>query len=128
MNGGISDQDEGLERGPARVASRTSLFLLTEVRSQDGKMLGKARVRNLSATGMMADCEQELTKGLPVIVTLRGIGDIDGQIVWASGERIGVHFARHIDPALARKPVGQGHGAGVPDHLRLHIARPGRAY
>lgn len=103
-----SNQDE-MDRGPARSGPRDSLFLLTNLSSIDGTPLGRARVRNLSATGLMADCERVVPAGIVVRFDLRGIGQVNGSVVWSRDDRIGIAFDVAIDPQLARRPVS---GAG----------------
>lgn len=110
--------DEAGERGPARQSRRDSLFLLTILSSPDGRELGSARVRNLSATGLMADCEKPFTSGDRVSMKLRGVGNVQGMIAWVKGDRIGVMFDKPIDPQLARKPVAQSAVNAMPDYLR----------
>ena len=114
--------DSGLEqaedRGPARIAPRDSLFLMTELMSPDGVALGKARVRNLSATGMMIECDAPLAKGQRLVFDLRGVGEVHGAVAWVRSDRIGISFDSEIDPQRARKPVGQGKQEPVPPHLR----------
>lgn len=114
------------DRGPARGAPRDSLFLLTVLTSPAGVNLGRARVRNLSSTGLMADCERAFNKGDRVVMNLRGVGDVQGSIAWVKGDRVGIAFDDTIDPQLARKPVGQAKSDIVlPDYLRAsHF--PGR--
>lgn len=113
------DSNENADRGPARSGPRDSLFLLTDLSSVDGTPLGRARVRNLSATGLMADCERAVPAGLRIRFDLRGIGRVDGSVVWSRDDRIGIVFDEKIDPQLARRPVsGQGGQVSVPDYLR----------
>lgn len=104
-------------RGPERTAPRVSLFLLTALFTRDGQPLGKARVRNLSATGMMADCENPIAKDTAIHCDLRGVGDVSGKIVWSRDGKVGIAFDEPIDPQLARKPV-TGNGTVMPDYLR----------
>ena len=109
------------DRGPARAAPRDSLFLLTNFQTPEGVSLGKARIRNLSATGLMADCERALPVGTPIECDLRGVGKVTGVVAWARQDKIGVAFDEPIDPQLARKPVTSGAAQqGVPDYLRAH--------
>jgi hypothetical protein len=113
------EQDFSGDRGPARSSARDSLFLLTSIFSSDGVNLGKARVRNLSATGLMADCERAIPAGIDVVLELRGIGEVTGRVAWSREDKIGLAFDREIDPQLARKPVGAGKDrAAMPDYLR----------
>lgn len=114
------DSKQGnVDRGPARSGPRDSLFLLTNLVSADGTPLGRARVRNLSATGLMADCERVVPAGIRISFDLRGIGQVSGSVVWSRGDRIGIAFEDEIDPQLARRPVsGADSRASVPDYLR----------
>ncbi|HKY82553.1 MAG TPA: PilZ domain-containing protein [Sphingobium sp.] len=116
------DSEEGMaERGPARSGPRDSLFLLTSLKSDEGTPLGRARVRNLSATGLMADCERPVPAGARILFELRGIGRVSGSVVWSREDKIGVAFDQEIDPQLARKPVAAGEPRrSVPTYLRLH--------
>jgi hypothetical protein len=117
MDTELNDADD---RGPARIAPRDSLFLLTSLATPSGIALGKARVRNLSATGLMADCDAGLGRGQPVIVELRGVGKILGSIAWTKDGRTGITFNQPIDPQLARKPTGEGGSKPlIPDYLRM---------
>jgi len=101
----MDSEQELDERGPARGGPRDSLFLLTSLESTDGAPLGRARVRNLSATGMMADCERPVPAGVTLFMELRGVGQVRGKVVWSRDDKIGVAFDHDIDPQMARKPV-----------------------
>jgi hypothetical protein len=115
------DSDQGMaERGPARSGPRDSLFLLTNLTSNEGTPLGRARVRNLSATGLMADCERRVPAGAGIVLELRGVGRVSGRVVWSREDKIGIAFDREIDPQLARKPVNSGASGRTPSYLRLH--------
>lgn len=120
----MSEDEQISDRGPARSAPRDSLFLLTTLTTLDGAPLGKARVRNLSATGLMADCERAVPAGVRILLDLRGIGQIVGSVAWAREDKIGVAFDEAIDPQLARKPVSSGAAQqAVPDYLRSTLRR-----
>jgi hypothetical protein len=74
------DKDQEMaERGPARSGPRDSLFLLTNLATEEGKPLGRARVRNLSATGLMADCERPVPPDAAIVLELRGVGRVSGR-------------------------------------------------
>jgi hypothetical protein len=122
----MNDENDISGRGPARSAPRDSLFLLTSISTPEGAPLGKARVRNLSATGMMADCERAIPADARVRCDLRGVGQVDGVVAWARAEKIGIAFDRPIDPQLTRKPVGAGGQQAMPDYLRMHSAKSKR--
>lgn len=107
------------DRGPARSAPRDSLFLLASLTTPEGLDLGKARIRNLSATGLMADCEQVVPTGQRLCFDLRGVGLVQGVVAWSRDDKIGVAFDAPIDPQLARKPVKVGESRqALPDYLR----------
>ncbi|HWJ71246.1 MAG TPA: PilZ domain-containing protein [Sphingobium sp.] len=114
---GDLDDDE-----PRRTAKRDSLFLLAALFDEAGLSRGRARVRNLSESGLMADCELRFSVGERIVVTLRGIGEVSGRVAWAKGSMIGMAFDHGVDPQAARKPVtGAGASGGahqVPAHLR----------
>jgi hypothetical protein len=115
----MSDEDDISDRGPARSAPRDSLFLLTTISTPEGVSLGRARVRNLSATGLMADCERAIPADVRIHCDLRGVGQVAGTVAWAREEKIGVAFDEPIDPQLARKPVGNSTQPMMPDYLRI---------
>lgn len=93
-----------------RQDTRDSLFLTAECRVEGSSHPSRmVRVRNLSAGGLMAEYPPGLPYGERVEFDVRGIGWVSGQVAWSAAGRIGVAFDRHIDPLLARKPVG---GAG----------------
>lgn len=113
------DGDQDMQqRGPARSGPRDSLFLLTDLKSSEGTPLGRARIRNLSATGLMADCERPVPADADLVFELRGIGAITGRVVWARGDKIGIAFDEEIDPQQARKPVSTGKPLPMPPYLR----------
>jgi hypothetical protein len=99
-------------------AKRDSLFLLAEVIRETGEPMGNAKIRNLSATGLMADCDFAFLEGDRLIVDLRGIGPVIGTVAWNSAMRMGLHFDRAVDPQRARKPVSSGEQSKVPLYLR----------
>ena len=100
-----------------RTNRRDSLFLLTSLSAPDGHFRSKVRVRNLSATGLMADCPIPIAKGEEVVLDLRGIGPVSGSVIWVQGERIGVLFDQAVDPQQAREPIRRS-GSPMPDYLR----------
>ena len=91
-----------------RQDSRDSLFLMADLRVPGAGTQIPVRVRNLSMGGLMAEYPQGLSQGLAVEVDVRGIGWVPGRVAWSAAGRIGIAFNSHIDPMLARKPVGQG--------------------
>jgi hypothetical protein len=113
---------EAAEAAHNREAMRDSLFLTATVQLMSDRSDRTVRVRNLSAGGMMADCTEALTAGEPVLVTLRGVGEVLGEIAWRRNGRIGVSFGEPIDPKQARKPVGVAE-SNVPQHIKQRATR-----
>ena len=100
-------------------AKRDSLFLLAEVIRETGEPMGKAKIRNLSATGLMGDCECAFLVDDRLVFDLRGVGAVAGHVAWTNGMRIGFAFDRPIDPQQARKPVtANGSAENMPFYLR----------
>ncbi len=99
-------------------AKRDSLFLLAEVIRETGEAMGNAKIRNLSATGLMADCDRAFLKEDRLVFDLRGIGPVAGRVAWSNGMRVGFAFDREVDPQRARKPVHGGQTSNVPLYLR----------
>ncbi|MBO9576382.1 MAG: PilZ domain-containing protein [Sphingobium sp.] len=115
-----SHNDAGQVAESARErAKRDSLFLLAEVIRETGEPMGKAKIRNLSATGLMADCDFVFLIGDRLVFDLRGVGAVPGQVAWVKDLRIGFAFDRAIDPQQARKPVSMNASAdNMPFYLR----------
>ena len=90
-----------------RRAARDSFFLQANVSAPGSGRSFPVRVRNLSAGGMMADCDRPLTVGDRLEVELRGVERVDGTVAWVRAGRIGVSFDTSIDPQQARKPVAR---------------------
>lgn len=107
----LKKQEELSQDEADRGSERRSFFLNTVVAvAEHGEV--QARVRNLSAGGMMIELERapepEWAPGERMSAELRNIGLVKGEIAWAGGRRFGVKFDRAIDPELARKPVTSG--------------------
>ena len=64
---------------------------------QNGRELGRVRVRNLSRTGLGATGYPEATKGEALTIELAGIGQVDGSIVWVADKAFGLQFDREIE-------------------------------
>lgn len=104
----MSAEQEDQNGAPGRAKERNNFFLLTVLKDIEGKELCRARVRNLSNTGMMAECDVQPGIGARLNFSLRGIGDVAGEVVRQELGRIGIRFDHEVDPMLARKPVGSG--------------------
>lgn len=88
-----------------RSGGRDSLLLGAQLRVDGGEPV-QARVRNLSAGGLMAEYPRSVSGGTPVEIEVRGIGWVQGRVAWSAEGRIGIAFDEPIDPKSARKPVG----------------------
>lgn len=90
-----------------RRASRDSLFLCATIRrrSDPAGDLAPVRIRNLSAVGLMADYDDVVDIGEPVVVTCRGIGSVAGKVAWIKRGQVGIAFDHEVDPLKARRPV-----------------------
>jgi hypothetical protein len=88
-----------------RNAPRNNLLLSSichwPVRGQDERV----KIRNVSATGLMAEGTLGATIGETVMLELRNIGAIEGIVAWVQSNRFGVAFAQPIDPLLMRTPA-----------------------
>lgn len=110
-------ETEGGSYEQLRREPRDSLFLAGTLRKLGGEWV-QIRLRNLSPGGMMAETPVSLLRGEEIEVELRGIGIVAGTIAWSAGGRIGVSFARPIDPKLARRPI-----TSKPAPILVHTAR-----
>jgi len=101
---------------PGNRVPRDSLLLMGTIRiaGDAARTSDPIRVRNLSASGLMAVGEAAYAVGSRVEVEIRGTGPVSGEIVWVRQNRMGITFDSAIDPKLARQPVV----AGTDDHLR----------
>lgn len=55
------------------------------------------RVRNISAGGMMVECDDELAIGEPVRVELRNFNAVEAKIVWIKPPRLGLEFLMPVN-------------------------------
>jgi hypothetical protein len=88
-----------------RSVARDSLFLLADIRIEQGADAHRVRVRNLSDGGMMAEGNLKVKRGHRVDVALRNIGSVAGSVAWVQDNRFGIAFDEEIDSQLARRPL-----------------------
>jgi hypothetical protein len=114
---------DGSGRGSQRGNARDSLFLAGKLTFQGIAQVYDVRIRNLSATGMMAECPAAVGPGHVVVIETKGIGEIPGKIAWATEGRIGIAFDLEVDPTLARNPNKSPDNPGIvrPDYLSSFI-------
>lgn len=91
---------------------RDSLFLMAPLRFDGEERIREVRVRNLSAGGLMVECNRVKEPGTAVSLDLRGIGCVSGTVAWCTEGRIGIALDSPIDPIKARKPVSAGKAEG----------------
>lgn len=109
-----------------RDVERDSVFLLTHIICDRTGTGGSAKVRNLSAGGMMVEGNVRVICGERVRAELRNIGSIFGTVVWVHRRRLGIAFDEPIDPKLARMQVSGGHKE-APGYARPALSAPRHA-
>ena len=100
-----------------RNVSRDSLFLMADITVEGSAHAVRAKVRNLSAGGMMADGDFTVERGMRLVVDLRHVGHVPGTVAWVQDSRIGIAFDKEIDPKQVRARVGVSESI-VPTHIR----------
>ncbi|WP_240504348.1 PilZ domain-containing protein [Tsuneonella mangrovi] len=88
-----------------RNIGRDSLLLTAEVRLEGEGDPVRVKVRNLSAGGMMGEGDLKVARGSRVVVALRNVGEIEGNVAWVQGNRFGIAFNVEIDPKAPRTAV-----------------------
>ena len=84
---------------------RDSLYVCGEMTLEASEAASPIKVRNLSARGMMAVCDEPVRLGQQATIGLRNIGTVNGTILWVHGHRFGITFEQEIDPKLVRQQV-----------------------
>lgn len=109
-----------------RSVARDSLFLLADIRVEQGSESYRVRVRNLSDGGMMGEGHLRVQRGHRVSVELRNIGSVGGTVAWVQDSRFGVAFDEEIDSQKARRPLqtGEAQAAAVVSPSWAHRAPP----
>lgn len=98
-----------LSEAPERATDRNSMFLQAEIMRVDGGERDMCRVRNVSRGGAMAETQKIYREGERVVMTLRNVGPVKGEIAWIANNRIGVAFEAEVDPRLVRASSKPGH-------------------
>ena len=102
--GDQSSDEAGLAANP-REGQRDSMLMHATLRRRQDATGSPIRIRNLSAGGMMAECDVLLDRDEVVEVSLRNVGTIKATVAWSVDGRIGVAFDASIDRLRARRPV-----------------------
>lgn len=103
-----------------RHTPRDSMFMVAKLTFEDRSEPVDVRIRNLSATGMMAQTKHTAEIGTRVTVALRNHDDVVGTVAWAEGERLGIAFENAIDPKAAR--VQAQASEGTPSYARAALS------
>lgn len=98
-----------------RSVARDSLFLLADIRIEQGVETHRVRVRNLSDGGMMAEGNLKVKRGYRLEVELRNIGCVPASVAWVQDNRFGIAFDEEIDSQKARRPLQSGETTAVPE-------------
>lgn len=88
-----------------RKHERDSLFLVAGLRLDHDGAPYAVKLRNISASGLMAEGAMRVARGRKVWLELAGIGQVPGTVAWAAGDRCGIAFDSPIDAAMVRFPV-----------------------
>jgi hypothetical protein len=109
-----------------RSVARDSLFLLADIRVEQGAESYRVRVRNLSDGGMMGEGHLRVQRGHRVSVELRNIGSVGGTVAWVQDSRFGVAFDEEIDSQKARRPLqtNEAHTSAIVSASWAHRAPP----
>ena len=118
MNDG--NQSDGAARPPRQ---RTLLKGSLRGEGRPGEI--EIRIRNLSAGGLMAGCAEAPARGERVLVSLRGIGDVAGEVAWSTADGIGIAFDAPIDPRRAFEPVRSQEPSRFVPEIDRCSRRPG---
>jgi hypothetical protein len=86
-----------------RGSPRDSLFLLANCQLPQRQVEQRVKLRNISASGLMAEGTLRPQVGEPVCLELRNVGRVDGIVAWVRDNRFGVAFTYEIDPHLVRQ-------------------------
>jgi hypothetical protein len=96
-----------------RSVARDSLFLLADIRVEQGTEVHRVRVRNLSDGGMMGEGNLRVQRGHRLTIQLRNIGAVVGTVAWVQDDRFGIAFDDEIDSAQARRPLQSNDDAAI---------------
>lgn len=98
---------KALNDSEMRGSTRSQTMLLAAFWVSGDPTSHQLRVRDISATGLRGVTATQLTKGQEIVLEIRGVGKVEGRIVWASSELIGVQFGEPINPESTRIPVSR---------------------
>lgn len=108
-----------------RSEGRDSLFLNADIRVAGGVGAEAIRVRNLSASGLMAESAVLYAVGTSVVIDLHSVGEVPGRVVWSMDGRMGIAFQQDINPANIRQAISSGLTAPASQMRAFPHRRPG---
>lgn len=126
------DTDE--EQGDDRGAPRRTLRLGVSGRFAGGQS-GTATVHNISATGMLVECDDPLAEGEAISVDIPEAGERGATVIWVDGPMHGCRFNDPLPPAAlsaaqlrgaVRTPEGDALPLSEGFGARLHRLRTER--
>lgn len=86
-------------REPRQRLMRRALMAL-------GGQVIEVRLRNISASGTLVECERPVSPGRHLTLDIVGVGPVSGTVRWAQAGRFGIQFDDSFDLSrLAPKPV-----------------------
>jgi hypothetical protein len=68
------------------------------IASIDGKPT-EVRLRNISITGALVECDRAIAPGTHMVVDIVGVGPVTGTVRWAGTRKFGVQFDGEFDLA-----------------------------
>lgn len=83
------------DQSDQRRATRHPLIWSAELHSRSGNW--RVRLRNVSSTGALIQCDKPLPVGREVILDLGKGGSVDATISWAVGDHAGLRFDEEFD-------------------------------
>jgi hypothetical protein len=101
-----------------RVAIRHPLIWCGEVHYDHQSI--QVRLRNISESGVLADCGMTFPPEAEVLLDLGGAGQHFATVSWSRGDQVGLRFTKPFDISkLAKaKPEVADHRWATPDYLR----------
>lgn len=119
----MNDQHSEQDHTGARSQDRNSLLMKARIHVVARGVELEARIRNLSAGGLMAEAAIQIANGDKVEVELRNVGWTPGRVAWTADGRFGIAFDHPVNPGNVRVPVGQNK-PDLPHYLeRLNRAQ-----
>ena len=106
-----------MDESEQRQIARESLFVMADLRLDEGVEHHRIKVRNLSAGGMMGEGSVRVFRGAQVWVNIRNLGWVEGTVAWVQENRFGLAFRDEIDPKIARTIIPDD-GERTPRYVR----------